>query len=560
MHLASGPAILLLLLVAVLLAWVRQPALAASPSIFPLSQVRPGLKGYGLTVFAGTKPERFEVEVIAVLERSLPGQDLILTRLSGHGLERTGVIAGMSGSPVYLNGRLAGAVSYGWAFSKDPIAGVTPIEAMLEERDRPAPDNATVQSGGLERLATPLLVSGLGPAALARLRRRLGPLGFTPVAGAAGRSTTAPGDPVEPEAGGAVGVPLIRGDWNAVAVGTITYADRERVLAFGHPLYQLGRLRVPATGAVVHTVLASVEFSFKFASSLGAMGALVEDRQSCIVVDRGAAAPMVPVDLRVRNAATGRQQSFSLEVARHPRLTPMLLVEALAGALDAAEAAGDELTARVHLEARFGGGRTLELEDTFDCGTGGPFDAEAFLPCLTLPANAFDQAPLESSRIRMDLVPGRGTAEILGAFPARRQVLPGAEFPLQVVVKPYGQPPVTMTVPVTAPPGRDGRRLSLYVDAGSLVAPDDAPAETVEGLIRREQARARTTDLVVSVPLTGDSLRHRGRHVPHVPASVRAVFGGRRGSEELRRRSSTRWVLSGAAQTEVELRPVAVTR
>ena len=533
-----------------------QPALATGPFI-PVNELKPGLKGYGLSVFKGTEPERFEAEVIAVLARNLPSQDMVLVRLSGCGLERSGIIAGMSGSPVYFDGRLAGAVAYGWAFSKDPIAGVTPIASMLEELHRPAAP--VPESTGLRRLAAPLMVSGFSPAIVERLRKRLGPLGFAPFAGAAASGASTASTP-EPVPGGALGVQMVRGDWDASAVGTITYVEKDRLVGFGHPLYQLGAMDIPATGARVHTIFASTDFSFKFASPLGPLGSLVEDRQSGVVVARGRQARMVPVHLRVRNTASGRKQDFHLEVLDNPVLTSSLIVEAAASAIEAAEAACSDVTADVRLKARFDGGRELTLADRFHSARRSPIDIAPLLECLAIPANSFGPSRLTSMELELEVEPGRRTAELLAAYPSAREVRPGGQVVLNVALKPYGKPVTSVRVPIRVPLQTGAGRLQLEVLPGSVLEPDLARPEDLDGLLRFVQARYRSTELVVSFQAPGESLKRRGFQVDHAPLSLQAVLGPGPEPSSARQRLGTDWVLTGSASCSVDVRPVAVEK
>lgn len=529
----------------------------AADEFIDFSAIKPGQQGHGLSVFSGTVPVRFDVKAIAVLANSLPGQDLLLVRCAGQDLEKTGIIAGMSGSPIYFDGKLAGALAYAWTFGKEPIAGVTPIRAMLEELKRKP--SVPRSPPGLERLASPLLVSGFTPALMKALERRLGKLGLVPVMGAGSRPA---GDqqPAIPVPGGAIGVELMRGDYNASAVGTITHVDGDRVLAFGHPLFGLGAMALPATGADVHVVFSSSYLSFKFASPLGSLGSLVEDRQSCIVVRKGAQPKMVPVRLRVRNSLTTREQRFAIEVVDHAKLTASMVLDAAANALDAAEASGDDLTADVRITARLRDGRELAIADRFHNGRGGPFNLESFAPFLELPDNVFEPALLSSVDAELELTPGRATAEILDAYPSVREARAGERFEVHVLVKPYGQPPRKLSVALEMPAEVAGDTLELDIDGGSGLKPDAASPEDLEGLLRRARARFRASDLVVSLDDGGRALDRRGFYIDRVPGSVGAVLGHETRPARSRVKTPTEWVLSGYASTSVGLKRQVVAR
>ncbi len=315
-------------------------------NIMPVKDVRPGMTGEGLTVFRGTKPEPFKFRVVSVLRNFLPKQDIILIRVEDERVEKSGVAAGMSGSPVYIDGKVIGAVAYAWSFSKEPLAGVTPIEAMLAEKSRPRRRDGDVYADGgrarapgaafaaeaaatggfgdarLEPVAVPLAVSGLSAEALSTVASDLQQLGLVPLrAGGGGPSLRPEKGHVEP--GSAVGVELIRGDMSAVGTGTVTYVDGNHVFAFGHPMLGTGEVELPLVESEVHTFMPSLATSFKMASPLAEVGTLVQDRQSCIVGDLSRRTKMMPVQVTVR-VPDSEPRPFRAEIARDKRLTPLL--------------------------------------------------------------------------------------------------------------------------------------------------------------------------------------------------------------------------------------------
>ncbi len=366
------------------------------PSTIPVEEVRRGMVGYGLTVFEGETPTRFDVEVIDVLHNFRPGQDIILVRTRHPILEHAATVAGMSGSPIYLDDRLAGAYAYGWPFGKDPIAGVTPIANMLAEMRRArrpdafplaaplarvgrvttrfgaspdarlaglpahrgeAPTDAlsplralaqrrTASQGWsaqpdaralrLEPAATPLMLGGFGDRAIAELSEQLAPFGLMPLQAGGGARTPSPGGTAPRYVdGGAIGVQLVRGDISATGVGTVTHVAGRELVAFGHPMMNAGETGLPTATARVLHILASEQRSFKLAEAVAPLGALVNDRQAAIVVDSGVTAATVPVTLRVQGPEGLPRDTWRFEVASHRVLTPALLLSALANALEA---------------------------------------------------------------------------------------------------------------------------------------------------------------------------------------------------------------------------------
>lgn len=324
--------------------------LAGVPTLAP-SELRPGMKGHGLSVFFGTKIERFEAEVIDVMPGVWPRSDMILCRLSGQGLEESGIVAGMSGSPVYIDGKLVGAVAYGWEFAKEPIAGITPIGPMLDIWQ--VGDAEGWRSGNSSRLATgpntptglrplglPLAVSGLTPNLSRLLAPELDSLGLFPVA-ATGR-TTRPTDTAALVPGAAVGVLLVDGDVQFSGIGTLTYRDGDRILAFGHPLFGAGQVRLPLIGGIIHSVLPSALSSFKLFTPTSPIGTVTQDRPFGIGGVIGPPAPMVP--LRIELSSPTARDRYNCRVIEQDQLAPVLVSVALADVVYQTEGSLEELT------------------------------------------------------------------------------------------------------------------------------------------------------------------------------------------------------------------------
>jgi len=369
-----GSALLLLivLLGAGLLPAQSAPAPAGPPpssgGFFPLSQVRRGMKATAWTVFAGTTPEPMEVEILGVLRGARgPGDDMILAQLHGAKPEYTGVVAGMSGSPVYIGNLLLGSLSYRIGqFSKDPIAGITPIEQMLEVRDlpinavgtgirEPGSENRDQRSENREQLLqepaqesfqameTPLVMSGFRPEAIRLWQQKMARTGLETVAagGMSGTSQSSgtPGLDLEPSAaaiasvvpGSAVSMQLVRGDLEIAATCTVTYIDPKQLLACGHPVLQAGPVSLPMTTAEVVATLASPLNAFKIVNTGDSIGSFTEDRNSAIRGVLGLKARMIPVHISVHSAAGERK--LNIEVLDLPSLTPQAVLVTLYDAL-----------------------------------------------------------------------------------------------------------------------------------------------------------------------------------------------------------------------------------
>lgn len=405
------------------------PAAPTSVQIMPLASIRAGMTGYGLTVFQGLTPERFNIRVIGILHQHLPGMDIILIESQDPRLVHSGIAAGMSGSPIYIEGRLIGALAYGWLFSKDAIAGVTPIEYMLKDLRRPqrlatsvgelpqtaaldagtgrfvaslperrslramvgdpagAPDTDTVgrllpprlgagpgaiPESRLVRAAVPLSVAGLGEHAIEELRQVLGPYGLVPLQ-ASGAGTPGRRGPERFEPGGSLAVELIRGDLSAAGTGTVTYIEGGRVAAFGHQMLNAGEVLLPISTAEIVTIMSSQMSSFKMSSPLEVKGALVQDRQSGVFGDVNQRAPSVPMQVTVRTSGAGAnpalaaptEQIFRTELAKHRFLTAPLAQSVVSSALQAGAADITDAVVEVQSRLQLQGFAPLEQTDYF---------------------------------------------------------------------------------------------------------------------------------------------------------------------------------------------------
>ncbi len=425
-----------------------------------VSEIHAGMHGYGLTVFRGFRPERFGVEVLGVLHNFQPSQDLILIRTSHPILDHATTVAGMSGSPVYIDGRLAGAYAYGWPFGKDPVAGVTPIANMLAEERRPVrPDafpgaeplgarssargerqaaadtgrrfaglppytghrrvrpldtlrtwasrtglaDATVAGPqGLVRTATPLMLGGFTDAAARVLGRQLEPLGLMVLQAGGGSGEAAATDTTGLADhfvdGGSIGVQLVRGDIDATAVGTVTHIDGRRLVAFGHPMMDAGEVGLPTSTARVIHILASESRSFKIAEAVSPIGTLIQDRQSAIVVEPGLRPATVPVTVRLHGVSAPKTE-WHMEVASHRTLTPLLSLAAILNALTSADNGQTDVLYTAHERIGIAGHGDVVFDDLGYMASG-PADPQA-LSNLRL-FDALDAAygnPFEKTRV-----------------------------------------------------------------------------------------------------------------------------------------------------------------
>ncbi len=537
------------------------------PAIMPLADVRPGMVGQALTVFQGTKPEPFKVRVVSVMRNFLPKQDVILIRAEDPRVEFSGIVAGMSGSPVYIDGKLVGAVAYAWSFAKEPLGGVTPIESMLAERRRPrrvsreyfaagdagvprlpanlrasaphdafgAPDAlsrglglppmgpaAATGEPRLMRASVPLSVSGFAPRTVAELADELRPSGLVPLQAGGGRR---PGPPAagHVEAGSAIGVELVRGDMSTVATGTVTYLNGGDVLAFGHPLFGMGEVYLPLVDAEIHAFLPSLSNSFKMSSPLNEVGTLIQDRPSCIVGDLDARSTMLPVDVRVAGPGV-EPRLFHAEIARNRRLTPMLASMVVGNAIADAEPDVTDMVVTVTSKVGVKGFAPLELRDQIFSAEGVSSHALASSRGLRamgeLLFNPFEPVVLDRMDVDVRVEYRRDVAEIVGISLPSQDIHAGDTVDLRVTMRPYAGAEYVETVPVIIPRSVGGQTIKIEVSTGAAVKPDVPEAESLPVYIDNLRKSFSASAIVVTLQTPDDGASLRGRLISGLPASA----------------------------------------
>lgn len=515
-----------------------------------VSEVVAGQTGYGLSVFRGAEPERFEVEVLGVLRDVAPGTSYILARLSGQDLEETGVIAGMSGSPVYLDGRLAGAVAFSWPFSKGAIAGITPIGAMrglladaVGAGDPPRGASATAVTD----LVTPLpesrlvaAIAALAPAPRPDARagiqwtaagfgagaRSLLEAGLGAVAPAGSASSTVE----ELVPGGAVAGVLIDGDLKLAATGTVTDRVGDDILAFGHPFLGLGPVEIPMATAEVLTILSSQLSSFKIAGQGKIVGAFRVDRQPGIKGTLGVTPRTIPMRVDVRGESASRV--YDLRLADVPLIAPTLMAIGALGCLDSTTRAGGAQGLDVGMRFVLAGGEELALERSFD-GPAASIQSATFLLALAgfLLQNPLEQVDLARVELVVEQVREPRTARLVAAHADRTVVGPGDTVGLNVDLVAYRGEPFRERLEVELPRGLPAGRYSLLVGDGPSVdvarlQVEAASPVTFAQALRLLRSFHSPRDLVVLGVFAEKGLAVAGEVLPQLPGSLRSIWGG----------------------------------
>ncbi|HEX9255808.1 MAG TPA: SpoIVB peptidase S55 [Candidatus Angelobacter sp.] len=548
-------------------ATLPSPQNPAPTKIMKVDDVRPGMKGVGYTVFEGTKPETMGVEVLGVL-RNLngPKSDVVLVRLLGNKAEFTGVVAGMSGSPVYIDGKLLGAIAYRIGqFSKEPIAGVTPIEQMLEinEFDQSVPqgggtsvaratvasktstpgvqDSNPIQSYAqyLQPIDAPFVFNGFNEAAIRQFAPQLSAMGITPVMGVGSASKEKQPEPLVP--GSAVSAILVRGDMDVAATCTVTYMDKDHLLACGHPLMQYGMVDMPMTKANVVATLASPLNAFKIINTTEPVGVFVQDRHTGILGRFDREPKMIPVTLSIHGSSGPREYHY--EVLNNAKLTPVMMMTTVYNALMGMNQYGEETTYRMNGRIHVNGFTDVRLTNMFS-----PVDANptAYAVAMSLGEhfgriydNPFEAPTVSGVTLEFDLERERRAAVLETARTDVTEARPGDEITIEAVLRPYRGDRIVRRIPVRVPTSAPKGSLRILV----------SDAETLDRSRRSTPAMGRRMDLHSTIEILNKE--HLNDHLyvslleanpqatvedkvmPAVPLSVMNVMEGMRATQEM---------------------------
>ncbi len=463
---------------------------------FPLSEVHRGLMGTAWTVFTGDKPEPMQVEILGVLRGARgPGHDMILAQLHGTKAEYTGVVAGMSGSPVYIGNKLLGSLSYRIGqFSKDPIAGITPIEQMLEVRDLPldaartletAQDTkASVSSDGMtfQAMETPLVMSGFRPEAIKLWQDKMAGTGLEMVAAGGSGSSFSGADGVDghiSEAaarsivpGSAISAQLIRGDLEIAATCTVTYVDPRQLLACGHPILQAGPVSMPMTTTEVVTTLASPLNAFKIVNTGETVGAFTQDRDAAIRGVLGEKAHMIPVHVAVHGPESARKLNF--EVLDLPALTPQALMVSIYNALLQTNASTSDTSYHVTGSIALEGYPPSPLDLWAPSGDGVPAPLAAALltgeSFAKLYSNGTRQGTVHSIDLKVEEIPRNLQVELESARVVSGDIVhAGDSIVVEATLRPWQQPARNVRIPIRVPDRLESGNLRVLVSDGGTV-------------------------------------------------------------------------------------------
>ena len=573
-----------------------------------VSELRPGMKGKSLTVFEGTEPEEFDVEIVGVVPGSVgPGQDMIIGRISGGKADRTSVFAGMSGSPVYIDGKLVGAISFAFPFAKEPLCGITPIEQMVEifdmkstsEKRRPftitwgelsAIANSKIREDATDRsrkidpsarvpsvagqfftpIGVPLSFNGIDRRTLDLFAPQLAAVGLVPVSavsGAAEAGSLAEVTKNTLTGGRSISVQLARGDYSLVASGTATLRDGDRVYAFGHPFLSLGGVEMPMSESSVVVVVPNINNSFKLAVPGPMVGTMLQDRATGIMGELGRTARMIPVNLKL-TTSRGKQENISFEIVRDDFLTPLVLNIGLVNSVLANERHIGDTTVTTNALIKIKGHEPVVIERDFTGSASTMLSSLAVtLPVTNLLRGRFEDLEIESIDVAMNVREGTRTAVIDNIRAERMEFRPGEKVRLTVFTRHDGGELNSNDVEFLLPSDIQPGNWSITVaDAGS--AQENSPVNSFTASSLKELSdvlnRGRRDDrLYLQLHRPGGSVVMGTSEMPNLPSSVLATMNSGRNSAGQKTTSmqvlldqqlpSTEYIVTGKQSLEIRV-------
>jgi hypothetical protein len=577
-----------------------------------VEDIKEGMLGYGKTVMHGTDIERFEVEVLGVQRNSSPGRDTVLVRLRGCKLEHTGIIAGMSGSPVYVEGKLLGAVAFAWAFGKEPIAGVTPFCQMVSyagslrneyladvQGARPThsmpnlkvweydfqsphfgnrPQAAIGEPGtvlGMARIKMPLVVSGFSSHSLAMMRDAMEPMAMLPVMGGGVSGdvmATAADKPLEP--GSPLCVAMVTGDFDISGVGTVTHIEGDRVYGFGHPMFSLGKCEFPLMNGYIHVVYPRQTVSFKLGSPLKTIGVIDTDVSTCVAGRLGHRPRMVPMELSIQRQGQRSVQRFKVEIVPQKELFASMVFNVLVGAIDTDGNLPEELTMKVTTTINSKGHEPITIGDVYAgdqySGQFAPMAVYGIVPNLLniLIRNPFEEVEIESIRTETEILNSRNSASIERVRLGSDIVEPGDKIIAEVDLEPYKGAPHKVELRLDLPPNLPpGVYQAMVCDSMTAIRselrnqPHLLQPENLEQLYRvlNMQVAERRTNLYLRVMTRDLGVALEGHAMPNLPLSMAQILTSRRRSgvlpirTELVSKIDTPFVVQGAQALQFQV-------
>lgn len=587
---------------------VTLPLFGQSVEFYPLESIQPGQTGYGKTVFEGTRVDTFQVEILGVLKNVGPKQNMILARLSGGPIARTGVFAGMSGSPVYIEDKLIGAVAYAFPFAKEPIAGITPIREMVDifkEKPESGPrrarrvnpdkmyDVAQLPSflshfelpqffvepsltrgqdlGRLQPIATPLNLSGFSPRSIQQFSSQLELLGLVPVRGM-GTARMEAYEDVPLQAGSTITVQLVRGDIEVSASGTATHIEGDRIYGFGHPFLSIGTTDLPLNKGAVLTIIPNLMTSEKVSVTLEPIGSIKQDRATGIMGVAGEEAQLIPVRLRL-HTSRNEVKELNFEVVTDNFLTPFLMSFTVHSSIVSSERSIGDQTIQVKCTISIKGQSDVNFESSVSDLVSSPVFAAlaAASPVNFLLNSGFEELVIEKIDVEITAVEQTREATVETIWQDRLEVDPGEEVHLTVFLRQSNGDTIIKKYPVKIPEEITPGPLKIVVADGMSLTREDAETgvgefipESLQQLIKAINNLKKNDRLYIRLVREQAGAIISGERMPDLPPSLLALYGSRKTSGELKSMGeviyvehelpATEFVLNGRQEISVNVK------
>jgi len=563
-----GPVLAATLATGLLTAQAPAARAARPPATMPVSEVKPGMRGHAVTVFSGERSDRFEIEVVDTIRNYLPKQDAVLFRSSDPRLEHSGIVGGMSGSPIFVGDKLVGALSYGWRFNKDPLGALTPISNMLEVGELPHRPDVVPRPGaprgrsrggtkawadqmlgletdplparrrpdeleqglGMAPLPLPLTVSGMGPAAARMLGETFGMVPVRGGSGPAGGSTQTKASPKVWKPGDSVSVVLIRGDSSAASNGTVTWVGPkgDRLLAFGHSMFEDGPSNLPFADARVHTIINSVDRSVKMSSPLSIRGAMIQDRQPAISLRTDLSAPMIPVTTTMTGPDPDLpSRTYNNEVAFGVDLTPNLVAGILSEVVDEAGRDAVEVVIQLHHELSIEtshGPRTIEIDEEvfFPQGLIGRImgRSRGVLVLLAMLDNEFEVARIRGIKQEIRMFYGSPIETIEQVRLIDAEVREGDVARLAVTLRAFKGDTREIEIPLRIPSDAGGESIKVVLTGGDRATPYRPLPDSLDTLLDTLELSYPSRSIVASIYRQGEGISTEFGLIEDLPDSV----------------------------------------
>ena len=547
----------------------------AQTAIMPLDQVKAGQKGKGKTVFEEARIEEFEADILGVLTNTNPKRNVIIARLTGRNLETTGVIAGMSGSPVYIDGKLIGAVAFSFPYAKEAIAGITPIGEMLAiSSDKaksetasfspeipfttslslerlfalrqdvfPVREGQAVLGRGLNPLRIPLVFSGYSPRVMDKVGPFFSRMGFTPVKSGSGAQTLekpAAAD-MSLREGDPVTLQLVTGDLDLSAVGTVTYVDGTKILAFGHPLYNLGAVNYAMAKAKIITVVPALDNSFKLAETGTTIGTFSQDRTAGALGEIGKLPNLVPFRVRLTGDGTNLRE-YGFKVVADPILTPVLVNMSLLTLLQSEERSVGDLTLDLQGDIYLDTGSSVQnihLEDMYS----GNFDEAVqsvanFITAVVffLGSNEFKDIGFHRIDLGLKSEDHARFASLERVWLDKYESSPGETIAIKVFYRTFRGETRVEEVPLTTPNLPAGSEFRLLVGDAASMQQVEAGIYRAAGIVPRSLNQLvrllnnlrKNNRIYFKIIASKPGLFLKGEEMPNLPPSMKSLFASPR--------------------------------